>query len=171
MKFFSKFKYAFLTSSIAISCFNVSTANAHEARTIGNGALHAYVGWRNEPAYEKVVNAFDFIIADDINIRTFNLSVDVLFLQSDSPTAAVLNREKLKGKIIRDEEFPNRFNIWLLPAMKGAYGFQIKGTIEGIAINETFICGGGTKNPAESFSCIQQAQSFPSNATIHQYGW
>lgn len=70
--------------------------------------------------------------------------------------------EELEGDLRRDRGNPNRFNIWFLPNKAGAYGFHIKGMVNGMMVDEVFICGGGSQHiEGRAFSCMESPQKFP----------
>lgn len=151
-----------IVHTIIVLSLICQTAMAHEPRSISGGAYNVAVGWRSEPAYERVVNAFDFIIKDNVSIDTIQLDVKILYLKKDAIDAKVLEKETLKGELRRDRTNPNRFNIALLPTEPGAYGFHLKGMINGISVDELFVCRGGTQDPGgHSFGCVIELQNFP----------
>lgn len=140
----------------------IGAAKAHEPRLVADGALNVAVGWRTEPAFSDTVNAFDFIVTDAIEVDDPDLLVKVLYLKEDSQDAKVIKSSVLEGELARDRTNPNRFNIWFLPTKPGAYGFHIKGMVNGMMIDEVFICRGGSKHPdGRSFGCIDEPQKFP----------
>ncbi|MGZ3236885.1 MAG: hypothetical protein ACXU8A_05855 [Burkholderiaceae bacterium] len=152
--------FAFYAFAAFSSLLCMTSANAHEKRTIG-GTLHVAVGWRNEPAFTDTVNAFDFIVTDPVAVNPILLSVDLLYLRSASPNADIISRTRLTGALIKDFTNPNRFNIWMKPSREGAYGFHIKGVVNGVNVNEIFICGAGTKDPTGQFNCVDDPQIVP----------
>ena len=140
----------------------ISDTAAHEPRLVADGALNIAVGWRAEPAYDGVINAMDFIVSDDIEVTDPDLHVKILYLEDDAPDARIIKARKLKGELIRDRSNPRRFNINLMPTKAGAYGFHIKGMVNGMLIDEVFICRGGSQNAdGRSFGCIEKLQRFP----------
>jgi len=148
--------------SVAANAFVLPAAFAHEPRLIGGGALNVAVGWRSEPAYEGVINAFDLIITDKITVKNIDLKVKVLYLKKDAFDAKVKEKAELEGQLRRDRSNPNRFNISFLPSEEGAYGFHFVGLINGIAVDERFVCRGGSQNTAgRSFGCVIELQEFP----------
>ncbi len=151
-----------LILAIMFYMFFLNPSFAHEPRTIAGGGLNVAVGWKVEPAFSKTINAFDFIVTDDIEVADPEITVKVLYLKEDAPDANVLMSSELEGNLQRDRTNPNRFNIWFLPTKAGAYGFHIKGMVNGMMVNEVFICGGGTQNTeGRAFGCIEDPQKFP----------
>ncbi|WP_455212727.1 hypothetical protein [Kaarinaea lacus] len=151
-----------LAAAVLVSQFLFTTASAHEPRAVAGGGLNIVVGWRVEPAFTDTMNAFDFIVTDAIEVDEPELEVKALYLQEDAQDAKVLKSSMLHGELRRDRSNPNRFNIWFLPSKPGAYGFHIKGMVNGMMVDEVFICGGGTQNTeGRSFGCIEKPQKFP----------
>lgn len=141
-------------------------ALAHESREGVSGVFNIAVGQRVEPAYSNEPNQFDLIVNNldgtPAQVTEISLAVEVLFLKDDAYDAKVLHRALLTSEIIRDRTTPNRFNIPYMPTKAGAYGFEINGTINGVAISEKFVCEGGTLNPlGKDFSCVANIQTFP----------
>lgn len=154
--------FLFIVFSLFSSLVHIIPAQAHEPRLIGDGAINAVVGWRVEPAFEKNVNRFDFIVTDAAEVGTIELDVYVLLLDQDSPDAKVISSAKLTDELRRDRDNPNRFNKYFLPTKAGAYGFHIMGMVDGVAVDEIFICRGGTQNvDNRSFGCVEKPQKFP----------
>lgn len=149
---------------IVVQMFFTHCVLAHEPRAVAGGALNVVVGWRSEPALVGQLNQFDFIVTDDIEVDDPDLSVSILYLKEDTQDAKVLATAKLTGDLRRDGDNPNRFDIFVLPTKVGAYGFHIEGMINGVMINEVFICRGGTQNAdGRSFGCIEEVQKFPAH--------
>ena len=148
---------------LAIQLLFISgNAAAHEPRAIAGGGLNVAVGWRTEPAFANSINAFDFIVTDTIEVDDPDLMVTILYLKEDAPDAKIIKSAVLEGELRRDRSNPNRFNISVLPTKAGAYGFHIKGMVNGMMVDEVFICRGGTQNPdGRSFGCIEEPQKFP----------
>lgn len=162
MHYISKKLVIFSSVLISTLLFYVAPVQAHEPRLIGGGALNVVTGWRTEPAFENVINAFDFIVTDEIEITGIELEVYALYLDDDKPDANVIKSTQLSDELRRDFTNPNRFNKFLLPSKAGAYGFHIIGMINGVFVDEIFICRGGTQNPdGRSFGCIEEPQRFP----------
>ena len=108
------------------------------------------------------MNAFELIVTDSVDVADPELDVTILYLKSDARDAKVIAKEKLSGNLRRNRSNPNQFNISVLPTKAGAYGFHIKGMINGAMVDEIFICRGGSLNPdGRSFGCIEKLQNFP----------
>lgn len=146
--------------------FAVLPLQAHEPRENVSGVFTLVVGQRVEPAYAGEPNAFDLFVRNpdgsDTDVQEIELEVRALYLQEDQFDAPILASARLEGDLRRDRSTPNRFNINYLPSRTGAYGFHISGTINGVAVEERFVCRGGSQNPnGSSFGCVDALQRFP----------
>lgn len=168
MSIFSRKLISVFALSVFSLLFYIAPTQAHEPRLVAGGALNVVAGWRTEPAFEKVINAFDFIVTDPIDVTDIELEVTVLYLDEDAPDAKAIKTATVTDELRRDRSNPNRFNKYFLPTKAGAYGFHIMGMVNGNAIDEIFICRGGTQNAdGRSFGCIEKPQSFPGGRKKH----
>jgi len=152
-------------------------ASAHEHRAVGpKGEYSLIVGWFNEPAYEGVVNAVDIRVLrsgdhSPVNASkgdVVNLQVDVQLRADANEKAAVIESAPLKDKPALTFGTDNRYASWFKPVKAGVYAFHIKGTISDaskpvagpVTIDETFICGKGSK-VEHAFVCLETPQVFP----------
>ena len=155
-----------LMVSLVVCLLSSTAAVAHEPRVV-NDAMRITVGWRVEPALVNQLNRFDMILADfDGNPRPasdLDLRVSILYLKEDAADAKIISKARLSGELRPDRDSPHRYNITVLPTKVGAYGFHIKGMIDGVMVDEVFICRGGSQNPdGRSFGCVEDVQTFPS---------
>lgn len=157
---------AFAISAVLTTPYQ--TAVAHEPRSdAADGALSLTVGWRTEPAFAKQANAMDIFVTDNVSGPVedpsfIDIDVKILYLNEDVPDAKIIKSSVLTGDLRQDRSTPNRYNISILPTKPGAYGFHIMGMINGIEVDEVFICRGGSLNPdGRSFGCIEKLQNFP----------
>jgi hypothetical protein len=159
---------------IAAFVFFVSlNAEAHEPRIIGDGVFSVSAGWVSEPAYEDVVNGFNINISaiDEFGITTpvstalgdtVDLKAKVLFLETDSSDADILASMMLKDPVSLMHGTLNRYASRFKPTHDGAYGFHVTGTINGVFVDEIFICGGGSQHAdGRAFGCAVDPQVFP----------
>ena len=153
-----------------ILLFYTMFASAHEPRIIGNGNFSVSVGSLVEPVFEDVPNGFNINISsadgtpvDTANGGTVNLMVKVLFLETDSMDAKVLASAMLKEPLSKIFGTENRYRIHYKPTHDGAYGYLITGDINGIEIDEKFVCGGGSLAAPRAFGCVVDPQAFPGN--------
>ena len=73
----------------------------------------------------------------------------------------MLARGDLGSDLNQDFVNASRYNIPFIPTKNGAYGFRLTGTIEGHAVDETFVCGAGSQSIDEAFDCVTNAVTFP----------
>ncbi|NOZ52614.1 MAG: hypothetical protein GXP08_05635 [Gammaproteobacteria bacterium] len=149
---------------VGLGFSTITPLYAHETREGVSDAYNLTVGHRSEPVFAREPAQFDLIIRDldgnPYEPSEVDLSVKVLYLKEDAFDAKVLKAKKLRGDLQRDRSSPNRFNIWYMPTRAGAYGFRIKGTIDGVVIKERFVCGGGSLADS-GFGCVTNIQKFP----------
>ena len=141
---------------------------AHEPREVADGLYEIEVGWRTEPAIEDVLNNLDFFVvrADGtaVSVRdgdSLDVNFEVLYLADDDFSAPVLAHRDLGSDLNQDFVNASRYNIPFIPTKNGAYGFRLTGTIEGHAVDETFVCGAGSQSIDEAFDCVTNAVTFP----------
>ena len=143
-----------------------SNSFAHEPREGVSDTYTIIVGNRFEPPYAGQMNRFDMFVRDlegnPITIDDLDLEVKVLYLKKEDFDAKVLARAILKGDLKEDRDTQGRLNIDYLPTRAGTYGFIISGTINGVYIEEKYVCGNGSQHPdGRAFSCVNRLQKFP----------
>jgi uncharacterized protein YggL (DUF469 family) len=156
----------------------LAAVHAHENRQVGGYTVT--VGFRAEPAFEDVVNAVDIFInrtsdGKAISVRdgdVVDLSVEVQLREVDEFDASILAAALLQEKPSQDFAASNRYNAWFKPTHDGAYAFRVTGVISDAsdpqagdqAIDETYVCGGGSQSGTSRFNCVQDPQTFPGKA-------
>lgn len=164
-----------LTAVGAVVLGSVIAVQAHEVRQIE--AYTLAVGFRVEPAFEDVVNAVDIFInrtsdGKAISVRDgdiVELDVDVQLRAAEAFDAEVLAAAPLQENPRQDFAASDRYNAWFKPTHDGAYAFRITGIISDasdpqagvLAMDATFVCGGGTQSDTTRFNCIEDPQTFP----------
>jgi len=147
-------------------CF-LTTGFAHEPRdNVADGAYNIVVGYSAEPVYAGVANGMDLTIRNPdgsaADVQDIDLDITVLYLETDAMDSKVKASALLTGELRRNRSTPNNFDIDFMATRAGAYGFIIKGMIDGNMIDEKFVCGGGSQNPeGRSFGCTGSLQKFP----------
>lgn len=155
---------------------NAAFAFPHETRIVGSGKYQLVVGFRNEPAFENVVNALDIFVTRASDARPINtsvgdvvdLTVEVQFRNADTFSSSTIIFATL-DKPSKAFGTDNKYSAWFKPNVDGAYAFHITGTISdlsnpvagSVAIDETFVCGGGSQVPGHGFNCVRDPQLFP----------
>jgi hypothetical protein len=163
-------------TGIALSTFTILSVNAHESRDVGEGEYKMVVGLKNEPAFEDIPNALDlFIYYNNGDYEAINaeegdevdLTVEALVLKN----GRVKRRVELRDGLVQDWEDPSNYTAWFKPIADGAYGFHIYGEINGVEIDEEFICGEGSLDSESSFDCVVDPQTVPNTGKKDESGY
>jgi len=109
-----------------------SQASAHEVRVIGDGRYEVVIGFLGEPANTPVEG-----------LET-TLQAEVIY--GDQRLALVLDTV---------HHVPGEYASYFFPMAEGDYSFHVFGTVEGVAVDETFTSG------PDTFSPIQPRLEFP----------
>ena len=157
-----------------VFCIISTGIHAHEPRENVSGEFTLVVGNRVEPPYAGQMNRFDMFVRDlqgnPLQVDDIDLTVKILYLKKENFDAKVLAKAVLKGELTEDRDTLGRFNIDYLPTIPGTYGFIIKGTINGVYVEEKYVCGNGSQHPeGRSFACMNRLQKFPHRK--RRYGW
>jgi hypothetical protein len=174
-----------ITAGVFLACLTVlaSSASAHEVRSVGpNGEYTLVVGWFIEPAFTGVVNAFDVRITRSADKKPVNtakgdivdLEVEVQYRASEEEKAPVVDSVTLPNKVSITYGTESRYASWFKPVRSGAYAFRVKGKISdasdakagALTIDETFVCGKGSKggHHGGAFVCLEEPLVFPAEA-------
>jgi hypothetical protein len=163
-----------------------SMAAAHEVRPVGpKGEYTMVVGWFKEPAFNGESNAVDIILSRSEDKKPVNtdkgdmvdLEVEVQYRAGEGEKAAVLESKALPSKPKITYGTANRYASWFKPVRAGVYAFRVWGKISDagdpkagvITVDETFVCGKGSKNHHESsFVCLEEPMVFPAPETKTQ---
>lgn len=146
-----------------------SRASAHEVRVVGDGQYELVVGFLDEPAFVGEKNGLD--------LRVSKLPVPgeatpeaggatpvaggevettpVEGLESTLQAEVIYGDQRLALTLDTVYNEPGAYASHFFPMAEGDYSFHITGTIEGLAIDETFTSG------PETFSPIQPRLEFP----------
>ncbi len=163
-------------TAITLSTLAICSASAHESRAVGEGEYMMVVGLKNEPAFEDIPNALDVFLyynsgeyeavnaeeGDDVN-----LTIEALVLKK----GRVKRRVELNDGLAQDWEDPSHYTTWFKPTADGAYGFHIYGEINGVEIDEEFVCGDGSQDAESSFDCIVDPQTVPNTGKKDENGY
>lgn len=131
------------------------TASAHETRTVGTD-YEFVVGFINEPAIQGDTNG--------ISVRITKGDQPVLGA-ADTLTAQVSIGDQVKDMTLTPaygEE--GLYESVFIPTQPGDYSFRFTGTLEGVAVDETF-----TSSP-EGFDSVQPRSDLEFPATIDETG-
>jgi hypothetical protein len=120
--------------AVALALAAPAPALAHEDRHV-----HGYqmtVGWRDEPAFAGVRNAVQVILSTGsgapVRDAGGGLTVQVLYAGRATPPMP------LRPAFGASFGTPGEYDAPLVPTRPGAYGFHVRGSIGGTAIDESF---------------------------------
>ena len=129
-------------------------AEAHERRSVQ--AYTFVVGWVTEPAILNLPNNIDLrVMKTDGNVPVSGLEQTL--------KAAVTAEGKTTDVPLRPRSnTPGAYDGRIIPTALGSYSFKFTGTVEGLAVNETFTAGQGT------FGLIEEGNQFPNPIPSNQ---
>lgn len=157
---------------ITIGLFAASPVVAHEHRHIEGTGCDAEVGWETEPTFEDVENYMILSLEDcEAAAEDIQITVKVLRLTTDDYNAPVKPPVSHNQKVLGTLDTIDNFGkIQITPSKAGAYGFILTGTINGVAVDEKFVCGGGSQDTEHGteFDCVVKPTVFPGPA-INRY--
>jgi hypothetical protein len=150
------------TASAALALFALlpAWAGAHESRDVADGQYHLVVGFLNEPVAVGDKSGLDLRVSKpdptgtpDAEGGTAGIPVEGL---ETTLQAEVLYGDQ-KMALTLEPRFgePGAYAGWFYPNAAGTYAFHIFGTIEGVAIDETFTSG------PDTFGDIEERLLFP----------
>jgi hypothetical protein len=149
-------RLAAVGAALALSILVVSTATAHEVRTVAG--YRVVVGFIDEPVFVGQKSGLEFFVT-----------------KNDQPVAGL--EESLKAQITKDgktRELPisarfgeaGAYQSVFFPTAAGAYTFHITGTIEGTQIDESFTSSPTGFNEVQELSGAQFPNQFPAQAEL-----
>jgi hypothetical protein len=137
------FRFAYVALSVALVALITglampSPARAHETRAVAEGKYELVVGFIVEPAFEGIRNGLDLRVRVPGSPPTPVLGVEKT-LQWEITHVATNKTATFPIRTIFND--PGHYTADMIPTAPGQYRFRFTGTIEGVAINETFISG------------------------------
>lgn len=156
---------SFTAPLVGVLTLFIATASpilAHERRPVGPYLF--VVGWKVEPSFSDADNAVQIFVrnaADNSPVTSGvadNVKVEVLFgsQKTDAlPLKSVFNS-------------PGEYNAPLLPTRPGTYRFHFTGSIDGQAVDQTFMSSEKTFNDVEDAKSIQFPANDPTRGEIAQ---
>jgi hypothetical protein len=134
-----------------------STAGAHERREVG--AYQLVVGFLTEPAFEGLKNGVDLRVLDretqqPVEGLERTLQVELTYVPSGA--AKVLRLRTIYRE-------PGHYTADLIPTVPGHYRFRFFGSLEEMAVNETFEsrAGGGQFDDVDASADLQFPERLP----------
>ncbi len=147
-----------------------SRASAHEVRVIGDGRYQAVVGFLDEPAFVGEKNGLD------LRITKLPAPGEATPVAAEGEAGAGLPVEglatTLQAEVIYADQRlaltldtvyndPGTYASYFFPMAEGDYSFHVFGTVEGVAVDETF-----TSSP-DGFGAVEPRIEFPATtATV-----
>ena len=119
-----------LVSTALFMTLSAAPITAHEGREVGDYVLE--FGWQVEPAYSTLLNGVDLTIShheteEPIEGAEQTLTLEVQF----GPAGKTIQLRPVSGE-------PGHYTAPIIPMQPGDYTFQLNGTIDDTAVDETF---------------------------------
>lgn len=121
---------------LLISLSMVSSGWAHDKREVA-GKFTFIVGFVTEPAFAGSMNGVDLRVLEggsDKPVEGLEKTLEVTVIKDGT------KEEKLLPFRPRYKD-PGRYAAYFMPTAPGSYIFEIKGSINGVKVNETFQSG------------------------------
>ncbi len=156
--------FALLLVVAVAASFTPSRASAHEARVIGDGQYEAVVGFLDEPAFVGEKNGLSLRVsklpapgeATPIPAEGEEpADVPVEGLETTLQAEVIYGEQRLALTLDTVFNAPGAYASYFFPMAEGDYSFHIFGTIEGVAVDETF-----TSSP-DGFDSVAPRLEFP----------
>lgn len=140
-----------------------SRASAHEVRVIGEGRYEVVVGFLDEPAFVGEKNGLDLRVsklpvageASPVPVDAASANTPVEGLETTLQAEVIYGEQRLALTLDTVYNGPGQYASYFFPMAEGDYSFHVTGTIEGVAVDETFTSG------PDTFSPIQPRLEFP----------
>ncbi len=159
------------TILVAVALVLVSrSASAHEHREVTDGQYELVVGFLIEPAYSGQQNGLD------LRVAKLDPNATPVAEGEDAPTTPTEGLETtLQAEVFFADQSmplvisasygePGSYESVFFPTQPGDYSFHIFGTIEGVAIDETFTSGPDTFGPMEDPAPLQFPKETAANS-------
>ena len=140
-----------------------SGAAAHEVRVIGEGRYEVVVGFLDEPAFVGEKNGLDLRVsklpvageASPVAADAEPANTPVEGLETTLQAEVIYGDQTLALTLDTVYNAPGAYASYFFPMAEGDYSFRIFGTIEDVAIDETFTSG------PDTFGAVQPRLEFP----------
>jgi hypothetical protein len=158
----------FAVALIAAVCALVvpALASAHERRELGEGRYSVIVGFSTEPAFTGFMNGLDLYVYDNSMATPAADGGDVTGapvegLESTLQVEIIYGDQTMALPLEARWNSPGEYDAWVVPMAAGDYTFHIFGTINDLAVDETF-----TSSP-EGFGSVtdQSTIQFPQSTS------
>jgi len=140
-----------------------SQASAHEVRVIGDGQYEVVVGFLEEPAFVGEKNGLDLRVskvpvageASPVPADAESANTPVEGLEATLQAEVIYGDQRLALTLDTVYNEAGAYASYFFPMAEGDYSFHVFGTIEGVAVDETFTSG------PDTFGAIQPRLEFP----------
>ena len=158
-----------LMAAVALVLVNAGIS-AHERRDVADGQFRFVVGFLDEPAFSGEKNGLD------LRVAKLDPAATPVAEGEDPPTTPVEGLETtLQAEVFFADQSmllvisasfgePGSYESVFFPTQPGDYSFHIFGTIEGVAIDETFTSGPDTFGPMEDPAELQFPKETAANS-------
>lgn len=145
-------------------------ASAHESRDVADGQFTFVVGFLDEPAYSGEMNGLD------LRVSRIDPAATPVAEGADAPSMPVEGLDaSLQAEVFFADQTmplvisasygePGAYESVFFPTQPGDYSFHIFGTIDGVAIDETFTSGPETFGPMEDPAPLQFPKETAANS-------
>ncbi len=158
-----------LMAAVALVVISAGTS-AHERRDVADGQYRFVVGFLNEPAFSGQQNGLE------LRVAKLDPAATPVAEGEDPPTTPVEGLDAtLQAEVFFADQSmplvisasfgePGSYESVFFPTQPGDYSFHIFGTIEGVAIDETFTSGPDTFGPMEDPAPLQFPKETAANS-------
>lgn len=141
---------ALLVVVTVVASYTGALTSAHERRLVGAGRYEMIVGFLDEPAFVGEKNGLQLYVAELPSLATPEagdatpVAEDEVFDRPVEGLATTLRAEVIYGDerlaLTLDTVYdaPGEYTSYFFPTAEGDYGFHVFGTVEGMAVDETF---------------------------------
>ena len=150
------------TAAAALALFALlpAWAGAHESRDVADGQYHLVVGFLNEPVSVGDKSGLDLHVSKPDPTGTPDAEggtamAPVEGLETTLQAEVFYGDQSMALTIEPRFGEPGAYAGWFYPNAAGTYAFHIFGTIEGVAIDETFTSG------PDTFGDVEERLLFP----------
>ncbi|MDQ3168310.1 MAG: hypothetical protein M3P94_06650 [Chloroflexota bacterium] len=152
----------FVVVAVAASLTGLQ-ASAHEVRVMGEGRYEVVVGFLDEPAFVGEKNGLDLRVsklpvageASPVAADAEPANTPVEGLETMLQAEVIYGDQTLALRLDTVYNAPGEYASYFFPMAEGDYSFHVFGTVEGVAVDETFTSG------PDTFSPIQPRLEFP----------
>ena len=156
-----------LTLAAVAASVTGAGAAAHEGRPVGDGRYEMIVGFLDEPAFVGEKNGLQLYVVKLASMATPEagdatpVAVEEVFdrpvqgLETSLRAVVIYGDQRLELTLDPVYDAPGEYTSDFFPMAEGDYGFHVFGTVEGMAVDETFAPS------LDGFGSVQPRLEFP----------